>query len=240
MDELLRRADALMGQERWEEAESLFLSEKQAAAERGFSERELSLCSELLGFYRMRGDAARFWEIWTRTKELLASLRLTGRARGTFLINAATGMVAFGEAREALALFDEAEACFRRGLPRGDLLFAALYNNMASACEALGDYAAAERRYKLAGEILDGYPGHPDKGTYYVNLAQLYARQDRGDPRVGECLTHAMEVFDDPQTVWDGYYAHTVRKCAGAFRDLGYAPEGAELEERAALIYEGT
>jgi hypothetical protein len=49
-----------------------------------------------------------------------------------------------------------------------------------------------------------------------------------------------MDVFDDPQTVWDGYYAHTVRKCAGAFRDLGYAAEGRELEERAALIYEGT
>ena len=49
-----------------------------------------------------------------------------------------------------------------------------------------------------------------------------------------------MKTLDDPEMIWDGYYAHTARKCAGGFAARGQTDRGTELEERAALLYEGT
>ena len=240
MEEITRRADALMGLDRWEEAETLLLRAREAAAADGRAERELSLCSELLGFYRMRGDEAGFGPVWARTLELLSRVRPGPVSRGTILVNGATGLVAFGRAAEALPLYREALDCLARSLPEGDFRLAALYNNMAAAFRACGAPDRAEEHIRRALAVLEWLPHHPDVATSYVNLAQLYAAGDRADPRIGECLDKAMAALDDPEMLWDGYYAHTARKCAGGFRDLGRPGEAGELEERAALLYEGT
>ena len=240
MEELTARADALMGAEKWEEAEALLLDSRDRAAREGRSSAELSLCSELMGFYRQRGNAEGFRAAWDRTKELLSSIRVDARARGTILINAATGMVAFGEAREALPLYQEAESCLRRSLGAADHRLAALYNNMAFAWAGAGNPARGEEMIRRAMAVLSGIPHHPDMGTSWVNLALLYSGADPADPRIGDCLDKAMACFDDPETVWDGYYAHTVRKCAGAFSDLSREAQAEDLLERAEVIYEGT
>ena len=139
-----------------------------------------------------------------------------------------------------MPLYREAGDCFRRSLPAHDFRFAALFNNMAAAFQCCGDFDRAEEHIRMAIGVLEKHPHHPDMATSYVNLAQLFAEQDAADPRIGECPDKAMETLDDPEMVWDGYYAHTVRKCAGGFAALGRPDLGAELEERAALLYEGT
>ena len=240
VEELTGRLDVLMGAEKWAEAERLLLESRDRAAREGRASEELSLCSELMGFYRQRGNAPGFYEARDRAVELLGSLRVDAMARGTILVNAATGMVAFGEAREALPLYREAESCYRRSLGASDFRLAALYNNMAFAWAGAGDPARGEEMIRRAMGVLSGIPHHPDMGTSWVNLALLYAGTDPSDPRIGDCLDRAMVCFDDPETVWDGYYAHTVRKCAGAFTDLGKPEQGSDLLERAELIYEGT
>ena len=240
MDEITARADALMGQNRWEEAEELFMSCQEDAARRGDRAQELSLCSELLGFYRMRSDKNGFAAVWSRTRELLQEMKLTPSSRGTILLNAATGLASFGETEQAMPLYREAHDAFRRSLPAGDYRFAALFNNMAAALQRSGALDRAEEHIRMAIGVLEKLPHHPDVATSYVNLAQLYAAVDPADPRIGECLDTAMAVLDDPEMIWDGYYAHTARKCAGGFTALGREAQGAELEERAALLYEGT
>ena len=171
---------------------------------------------------------------------LLGKARLDRRSRGTILINAATGLAAFGRAEEALRLYREAEAIFHSVLRAGDPLLAALYNNMSAALRALGDLTEAER-YLLRAErtVRDG-PHHPDLATTRVNLAQLYALDDSDEEKMLAALDRAWEIFDDPETIWDGYYAHTALKCAGAYEELGQGDRAAELRERAELIYEGT
>ena len=240
MDEITRKADELMGQNRWKEAEALFVYCKDAAARKGDKALELSLCSELLGFYRMRAIWEGFAAVLARTTELLEELDVSLPGRGTILVNAATGLVSFGETDKAMPLYQEAYGCFLRSLPPEDYRFAALFNNMASAFQRRGDYARAEEHIRMAMGVLEKHPHHPDMATSYVNLAALYAEQDREDPRIGECLDEAMKTLDDPEMLWDGYYAHTARKCAGGFNALGQPDRGTELEERAALLYEGT
>ena len=240
MDEIVKKADQLMGQNRWKEAEALLVYCREAAARKGDKALELSLCSELLGFYRMRGIREGFDAVFARTLELLEALDVALPSRGTILINAATGLVSFGEAEKALPYYQEAYGCYLRSLKPEDYRYAALFNNMAAAFQRCGAFDRAEEHIRMAIGVLEKRPHHPDLATSYVNLAQLYAEQNPADPRIGECLDAAMAALDDPEMIWDGYYAHTARKCAGGFAALGQTDRGTELEERAALLYEGT
>lgn len=240
MEEIVRQYDSLMGQERWKEAEALLVYCRDAAAHRGDRALELSACAELMGFYRMRSIREGFDAAWERSQELLAELDAADASRGSILIGGATGLVAFDRAEEALPVYQKAYGCYLRALRPDDYRFAALFNNLSSALIRCGRYDQAEEHMKMALDVLEKHPHHPDLGTTWVNLAQLYARMDPDGERVRACLDRAAEIFDDPEMVWDGYYAHTLQKCAGAFADFGYDAEARDLRERAALIYEGT
>ena len=239
MEEIIRRLDELMGREEYDAARDLLTGAQERARRSGDVSGELSLCSELLGFYRMTGRREALDPVLARTMELLEQVHISPVSRGTILINAATALAAFGRGREALPLYTQAERCYMAVLPPRDRAFAALYNNVAGCLEGMGDPVGAEREYKRALNILENYPHEPDQTVSYVNLAQLYAARDPSDPRVGENLDRAMELFNDPEMLWDGYYAHTTRKCAPAFEALGRPDEAAELRERAEIVYEG-
>ena len=240
MEEIARQVDRLMGREQWKEAEALLLTAREAAFRREDRRTELSLCSELLGLYRMRSIPEGFRSVWDRTLELLEELSPAPAGRGTILINGATGLVSFGRAEEALPFYQEAFGCYLRSLSPEDYRFAALFNNMAAAFEGCGAFDRAEEHMRMALDVLKKQPHHPDVATTYVHLAQLYAGRDGADSRIGECLNEAMAALDDPEMIWDGYYAHKARKCAGGFAALGRREQAEDLEERAALVYEGT
>ena len=240
MDTIARRADDLMGRGDWDGAERVFLAALDAAETAGNESAALSLCSELMGFYRQRGMAEKFYTVFDRCGELLCVVRPGALARGTILINAATALSAFGEAARALPLFQEAEEMYAAALNADHPRLAALWNNMAAALDVLGRPDEAEKymRRALAQQIKR--PGDLDAAVTYVNLAQHYASKSAHDGRIAECLDAAMERMDSPDAVWAYYYAHTARKIAPALEALGRAAAAQDLRERADLIYEGT
>lgn len=240
MDEIAREVDALVGKKDYAGAEALLLSRQQEAAREGWPGIELSLCSELMGFYRQRQDSKGYYAAKDRAFSLMDTVRPDPAAKGTILVNAATGMMFFGDPQGAIPIYQEAEILLRRSLGAADHRLASLYNNMAFALAGTGDAAGAVRHIRKAMDILEKLPHHPDMGTSWMNLARIYADAAPDDPRIGECLTAAMACFDDPEAIWDGYYAHTVRKCAPVFAEFGRMAEAADLEERAELIYAGT
>ena len=240
MRELTERLDDLVAGRYWDRAEQLLLSELDRANARGDDSLALSLESELMGLYRMSGNESGFFSSMDNARALLRRTRIDRRSRGTILINIATGLTAFSRSEESLPVYREAERLFREVLPPGDTLFAALYNNMSSAYRDLGDCTEAETCLRRAEQILCETPHHPDLATTLVNLAQVLVLRDSGRERADEALDRAWAVFDDPETVWNGYYAHTALKCAGAFEELGQGERAKELRERADLIYERT
>lgn len=137
MDSIAARADDCMGRGDWDGAERIFLAALTEAEETGDRRAALSLCSELMGFYRQRADAEKFYPVLGRCTELLGEVRPGAAARGTILINAATALAAFGEAQRALPLFREAESLYAVSLGADHPRLAALYNNMAAALDAL-------------------------------------------------------------------------------------------------------
>ena len=86
--------------------------------------------------------------------------------------------------------------------------------------------------------ILQQHGNLMDSAVTYINLAQLYDRQNENDSRVAEMLDLAMECFNDPAAERGGYYAHTCNKCASAFGLFGRENDEEELKRRAAEIYE--
>ncbi len=223
MDSIAARADDCMGRGDWDGAERVFLAALAEAEETGDRRAALSLCSELMGFYRQRGDAGKFYPVFDRGMELLGDVRPGAAARGTILINAATALAAFGEAQRALPLFRESESLYAAALDADHPRLAALYNNMAAALDALRRPDEAERYMLRALENQKQRPGDLDLAVTYVNLAQHYAAQNDTDARIAACLDKAMERMDSPDAVWEYYYAHTARKIAPALEALGRA-----------------
>ena len=93
MDSIAARADDCMGRGDWDGAERIFLAALTEAEETGDRRAALSLCSELMGFYRQRTDAEKFYPVLSRCTELLGEVRPGAAARGTILINAATAQI---------------------------------------------------------------------------------------------------------------------------------------------------
>lgn len=200
---------------------------------------ELTVLSEMMGHYRMMKDEKRGLEAVRDGFALLEDLGITGVSAGTILINGATALHSFGMADDALAYYKKAEACYCTSLKPGDKLFAGLFNNMAAAFAAKGELKNAEHYYLEALDILKSCGQIMDQAVTLVNLAKLYAAADPADPMVAVSLECAMECFNSPDVVRDGYYAHTCSKCAAAFGELDHREDEQELKKRSEEYYAG-
>ena len=200
---------------------------------------ELSLLSELMGHYRMQGDAERGREAVREGLALLKELDLETPAAGTILINAATALQSFGEIDGSLELYVRSACIYERHLDPGDLLFAGLFNNMAAAYAEKGAFKEAEYNYLRALDILKENDGLMDSAVTFLNLGQLY-RKWGNDLQLAEAMVQcSWECFNAPGVVKDGYYAHTCRKCASGFGALGRGDLEKELNSRADGFYAG-
>ena len=214
---------------------------RQRARELGDRSGELTMLNELMGHYRMSGNKDLALAAVQDGIALLRSLELAGTVSGgTILINAATALQAFGNISGALELYNEALESYRKNLPPGDWRFAGLFNNMAAAQAADGNFLQAEFAYQEALELLDKSGNLPDKAVTYVNLAQLYRQQDPGDERIDLMLDAALEIFNEPSLERNGYFAHSCNKCASAFGLAGRPADEELLKKYAGDFYAGT
>ena len=210
------------------------------ARELGDEQGELTILSELMGHYRMTGDRERGLEAVRDGFALMKKIGEEGTvSAGTILLNGATALQAFGETEKALNCYAEAFRCYGAHLDPMDARFAGLLNNMAGAYAASGNFRSAEDHYLRALDVLKACGNLMDSAVTYVNLAQLYASADPDDPMIQATLDCAMDCFDSPDAVRDGYYAHTCRKCASAFGAFGRPETEKELNARADSYYAG-
>ena len=234
---ILERYDAHMA--RGEKAEAGRVLEDALALARqcGDEKSELSILSELMGYYRQAGSPERGLEAVEKGFALLASLGLEGTATaGTILVNGATALSAAGQPEKALRAYEQAFRCFGQTIPPEDARFAALFNNMAAAYAAAGKPEQAAAHYRGALAVLAHHPDNPDAAVTHINLAQLYAGTDPEKTDVELAL--AIEALDSPDLIWNEYYAYTCLKCASAFAEFGMDEQMKDMRERAEIIHE--
>ena len=240
MREIIEESDRLFNAEKPVELGEHLRKWRAEAQRIGDREGELGILSELMGHYRMQGDRERGLAAVRDGFTLLGKLGIAGSVTaGTILINGATALQAFGEIDESLNYYKDAFRCYAAHLDPNDWRFAGLLNNMAAAYAAKRDVKYAEAYYRKALDVLKACGNLMDAAVTHVNLAQMYAAEDRNDPRIASELELAVACFDDPAAVHDGYYAHTCRKCASAFGPLGFPEVEEELNWRADEYYAG-
>ena len=240
MQEVIQECDRLFNAEKMAELGEHLRKWRAEAQRIGDREGELGILSELMGHYRMQGDRERGLAAVRDGFGLLGRLGIAGSVTaGTILLNGATALQAFGEIDEALEYYKESFRCYGAHLDPNDWRFAGLLNNMAAAYAAKHDVKYAEAYYRKALDVLRACGNLMDAAVTHVNQAQMYAAEDRNDPRIASEFDLAVACFDDPAAVRDGYYAHTCRKCASAFGPLGYPEVEEELNRRADEYYAG-
>ena len=240
MQEIIQECDRLFNAEKSAELGEHLRKWREEARRIGDREGELGILSELMGHYRMQGDRERGLMAVRDGFALLGQLGIGGSvSAGTILLNGATALQAFGDVDGALNYYKEAFRCYGAHLDPNDWRFAGLLNNMAAAYAAKHDVKYAEAYYRKALDVLKACGNLMDAAVTHVNLAQMYAAENRDDPRIASEFELAVACFDDPTAVRDGYYAHTCRKCASAFGPLGYPEIEEELNRRADEYYAG-
>jgi len=232
--EIVARLDALYDKGMDAQAESYLSNWCCCAHSMGDWRGELSLLSELMGFYRRTEDIDSAMDSVNRGLDIIRTHGLGSTVSGaTILLNAATTLKAFGRASESIPIFEHVCRVYGDNLAPDDYRFGGLYNNMALSYCDIGNYSMAEECYHRAlSAIRSCVNPEYEMAVTYCNMAHLYDAQDPEDERIGECIENAWECLDSDRIPRDGYYRFTVSKCLEAFEYFGFFLYEKVLKER--------
>ncbi|PWM71272.1 MAG: hypothetical protein DBX59_09150 [Bacillota bacterium] len=240
VDRIIRKIDALFDKndyaaagrllENWE-SEARLLKDKRG---------ELSVQSELMGYYRKVGNREKGLKSVERGLELVKLLgNEDGVSAATVYLNAATTLKSFGDAARAVPLYEKTEKIYNSQLAENDARQAGLYNNYALALVDLNRYEEAERLYRRALAVMDKVEhGQADAAITYVNMAHLYEVWKKDEDMISACMESAERLLNTPDLPRNGYYAFVCSKCAPSFGYFGYFLTDEDLKNRAKEIYE--
>ncbi len=204
------------------EAHRLLLYWRNEARSLGDRGGELSMESELVGYYRKAGDRENGLRSVKRALELVSELGQEDFASGaTVLINCATAYKAFSMPEEAMPLYLRAEEIYKKTLPKNDTRFGALYNNMGLALTELGRFEDAEYAYYSALAVMDAASGgEAESAVTYINLAHMYEASGETE-FIGACMQNAYSLLKSEGPAHDGNYAYVLENCAPSFGYFG-------------------
>ncbi|MDY6367587.1 MAG: tetratricopeptide repeat protein [Clostridia bacterium] len=210
------------------------------AQELGDKNGELSIQSELIGFYRKNNKKELAEKSSNRALELIKELNLEGTvSAATLYLNIATALKAFGSPEKAVEYYEKTLEIYNSHLDKNDTRFAGLFNNMALALVDLKKFDEATEKYFNAIEIMsNNEDGEPDEAISYVNLAHLY--YDKGDDKnkIEDCLFKAYELLNKDGIKENGYLAYVLEKCAPSYGFFGFDFIEKEMKERSVKLYE--
>ncbi len=235
---VLEKADGLFGKNDYAAAGRLLTYWRDEAIALKDKQGELSMESELVGYYRKQGERERGLASVARALALTEELEQGDMASGaTILINCATAYKAFGMAEAALPLYRRAEEVYRNTLTPNDARFGGLYNNMALTLQELGALQEAEEAFFTALAVMETVPGgEAESAVTCVNLAHLYEALGE-DGLIAGCMENALALLQSENLSHDGAYAFVLEKCAPSFAHFGDTAICQTLIKEAKEIY---
>ena len=210
------------------------------AIDLGDESGELSILSELIGFYRKTNKKENAEKVSIKAETLINKLGLIGTvSAATVYLNIATAKKAFGDPETALSFYKKTLEIYNEKLDKNDTRFAGLYNNFALALVDLKRYEDAEKYYKNAIAIMKkSENGQPDCAISYVNLAHLYYDKGENKDKIDDCLFNAYNLLNDEKVLQNGYLAYVLEKCAPSFAFFGFNLIEKEFNEKSKELYE--
>lgn len=184
----------------------------------------ISVCNEMIGFYRSVSAFEKAYAAAEDVLLLMEELKLEDTEHfATTLLNAATAYSVGGNFAQALRLYRQAMQIYDRLLPPEDYRWAGLYNNMSIMLEKAGENKEAADCAKRALAIIEKQEGNEAQtATTLTNLALVYFKLSESE-EAKRCLARAISLFEqstgEPNEHYSGALAGMGEAC---FRDGEY------------------
>lgn len=184
----------------------------------------ISICNEMIGFYRSVSAFEKAYAAAEDVLLLMEELKLEDTEHfATTLLNAATAYSVGGNFAQALRLYRQAMQIYDRLLPTEDYRWAGLYNNMSIMLEKAGENREAADCAKKALAIIEKQEGNEAQtATTLTNLALVYFKLSENE-EAKRCLARALELFEqgtgEPNEHYSGALAGMGEAC---FREGEY------------------
>lgn len=184
----------------------------------------ISICNEMIGFYRSVSAFEKAYAAAEDVLLLMEELKLEESEHfATTLLNAATAYSAGGDFAQALRLYRQAVQIYERILPVDDYRWAGLYNNMSILLEKLNENDEAADCAKKALAIIEKQEGsEAQTATTLTNLALICFKVSKNE-EAKEHLLRAIALFekeaDAPNEHYSGALAGMGEAC---FREADY------------------
>lgn len=230
---VLKELDCLVKEQRTEEIPSFF-DEKCLEAE-GAEQFDalLILYNEEMGFYRETGNYKKSIEASEKAMVLAEQMGITGSVPyATTLLNAANAHRAAGLPDKSLELYARVFEIYEKELPKQDMYFANLYNNISLVYQEIQEYAKAkDALLKALGICLENVSTDFEIAVTHANLANTCIQLNQLE-EAGQHGAEAVRMFEE-QGIDDAHYSAALSALGSIYYKQGLYEQAADTIEKA-------
>lgn len=232
VDQFYETLDSYFARQEIDKVDPFLVSSLQQAKEEEDYAAYISICNEMIGFYRSISAFEKAYAAAEDVLLLMEELQLDHSEHfATTLLNTATAYRAAGDYTQALRYYRQALQIYDGLLQSDDYRFAGLYNNMSILLEKMEENEEAISYAEKALAIIEKLEGgEMETATTLTNLALIYFKVSKPE-KAKELLEQALALFEKSGENTDAHYS-------GALAGVGEAYYHMQDYEKALKYYE--
>lgn len=232
VDQFYETLDSYFARQEIDKVDPFLVSSLQQAKEEEDYAAYISICNEMIGFYRSISAYEKAYVAAEDVLLLMEELQLDHSEHfATTLLNTATAYRAAGDYAQALRYYRQALQIYDGLLQPDDYRFAGLYNNMSILLEKMEENEEAISYAEKALAIIEKLEGgEMETATTLTNLALIYFKVSKPE-KAKELLEQALTLFEKNGENTDAHYS-------GALAGIGEAYYHMQDYEKALEYYE--
>ncbi|MBD5502928.1 MAG: tetratricopeptide repeat protein [Lachnospiraceae bacterium] len=218
VDNFFKTLDSYFANQEIDKVDPFLVSSLAQAKEEEDYGAYISICNEMIGFYRSISAFEKAYVAAEDVLLLMEELQMDNTEHfATTLLNAATAYRAAGDYEVALRYYRQALQIYNGILPPQDYRFAGLYNNMSILLEKMEENEEAISYANKALAIIENMEGgEMETATTLTNLALLYFKISQPE-KAKELLERALSLFEKNGENTDAHYSGALAGVAEAW-----------------------
>lgn len=234
VDKFYETLDSYFAKQEIEQVDPFLVSSLKQAKEEEDYGAYISICNEMIGFYRSVSAFEKAYAAAEDVLLLMEELQMEHTEHfATTLLNAATAYRAAGDYETALRFYKQSLQIYDGILPPQDYRYAGLYNNMSILLEKMNENEEAIAYAEKALEIIETLEGgEMETATTLTNLALLYFKVAQAQ-KAKELLEQALSLFGRSGENTDAHYSGALAGVAEAWYRMEDYEKALEYYEKA-------
>lgn len=218
VDNFFKTLDSYFANQEIDKVDPFLVSSLAQAKEEEDYGAYISICNEMIGFYRSISAFEKAYVAAEDVLLLMEELQMENTEHfATTLLNAATAYRAAGDYEIALRYYRQALQIYNGILPPQDYRYAGLYNNMSILLEKMEENEEAISYANKALAIIENLEGgEMETATTLTNLALLYFKISQPE-KAKELLERALSLFEKNGENTDAHYSGALAGVAEAW-----------------------